>query len=85
MIKTRRPHDEANARFSRRIVNRCLETNQALLSEDATTEMPLKDRKGECRGAIGMTLQIQSYGSDEIVAKLLPLLREAAQSLRPLL
>jgi IclR family pca regulon transcriptional regulator len=45
----------------------------------------LKDRRGECRGAIGMTLQMQSYTSEQMVEKLLPLLREAAQSLRPLL
>ncbi|HEX6707104.1 MAG TPA: IclR family transcriptional regulator C-terminal domain-containing protein [Albitalea sp.] len=47
--------------------------------------VPLKDRRGECKGAIGMTLQVQSYGSEEIIERLLPLLREAAQSLRPLL
>jgi DNA-binding IclR family transcriptional regulator len=47
--------------------------------------MPLKDRKGECKGAIGMTLQAQAYTTESMVEKLLPLLREAAQSLRPLL
>src|SRR2546423_5492417 len=47
--------------------------------------MPRKDRKGECKGAIGMTLQSQAYTSEAMVEKLLPLLREAAQSLRPLL
>jgi IclR family pca regulon transcriptional regulator len=47
--------------------------------------MPLKDRKGECKGAIGMTLQTQSYTTEAMQEKLLPLLREAAQSLRPLL
>ena len=47
--------------------------------------LPLKDRRGECKGAIGMTLQVQSYTGEKIVEKLLPLLREAAQSLRPLL
>jgi hypothetical protein len=41
--------------------------------------MPLKDRKGECKGAIGMTLQTQSYTTEAMQAKLLPLLREAAQ------
>ncbi len=45
----------------------------------------LKDRRGECRGAIGMTLQVQAYTSEQMAEKLLPLLREAAQSLRPLL
>ena len=38
VIKTRRAQDEANARFSRSIVNQCLETVQALLSDDATTD-----------------------------------------------
>ncbi len=47
--------------------------------------MPLKDRKGECKGAIGTTVQSQSYTADEMVGKLLPLLREAAQSLRSIL
>jgi serine phosphatase RsbU (regulator of sigma subunit)/pSer/pThr/pTyr-binding forkhead associated (FHA) protein len=35
VVKTRRPHDEANARFSRSIVRRCLDTGQAFLSDDA--------------------------------------------------
>ncbi len=35
VVKTRRPADEANARFARSIVRRCLETGQALLSDDA--------------------------------------------------
>jgi IclR family pca regulon transcriptional regulator len=47
--------------------------------------MALKDRKGECKGAIGMTVQSQVYTGEQMVEKLLPLLREAAQSLRPLL
>lgn len=45
----------------------------------------LKDRRGHCEGAIGMTLQTQAYSSEQMVEKLLPLLREAAQALRPLL
>ncbi len=36
--KTRRADDEGGARFSRRIVNRCIETGECLLSEDATTD-----------------------------------------------
>ena len=47
--------------------------------------MVLIDRHGDCKGAIGMTLQAQAYSSDDKVARLLPLLREAAQALRPLL
>lgn len=45
----------------------------------------LKDRKGECRGAIGMTLQMQTKRREEVIAELLPVLRETVQALRPLL
>src|SRR5262245_29827670 len=38
VIKTRRPHDEANARFSRSIVKKCIETNAAFLSDDAAAD-----------------------------------------------
>jgi serine phosphatase RsbU (regulator of sigma subunit)/pSer/pThr/pTyr-binding forkhead associated (FHA) protein len=38
VIKTRRANEESNARFSRTIVNRCLQTGQAFLSEDATSD-----------------------------------------------
>jgi serine phosphatase RsbU (regulator of sigma subunit)/pSer/pThr/pTyr-binding forkhead associated (FHA) protein len=38
VIKTRRQLDEANARFSRSIVNQCLETVQAFLSDDASSD-----------------------------------------------
>jgi serine phosphatase RsbU (regulator of sigma subunit)/pSer/pThr/pTyr-binding forkhead associated (FHA) protein len=38
VIKTRRPQDESNARFSRSIVRQCLETNQAFLSDDASAD-----------------------------------------------
>jgi IclR family pca regulon transcriptional regulator len=47
--------------------------------------MPIKDRKGECRGAIGMTLQLQSYSDELMSEKLLPPLREVAAELRPIL
>jgi IclR family pca regulon transcriptional regulator len=47
--------------------------------------MALRDRKGECKGAIGMTLQAQAYTTAQIQERLLPLLVDAAQSLRPLL
>ncbi len=35
MVRTRRPQDEANARFSQNIVRMCLDSAQALLFEDA--------------------------------------------------
>jgi serine phosphatase RsbU (regulator of sigma subunit)/pSer/pThr/pTyr-binding forkhead associated (FHA) protein len=38
VIKTRRVQDEPNARFSRSIVRRCLDTAQAFLSDDASRD-----------------------------------------------
>jgi serine phosphatase RsbU (regulator of sigma subunit)/pSer/pThr/pTyr-binding forkhead associated (FHA) protein len=38
VIKTRRSLDETAARFSRQIVNRCLERGEAILSEDASAD-----------------------------------------------
>lgn len=38
VIRTRRAADESNARFSRKIVNQCIETVQAFLSDDAATD-----------------------------------------------
>jgi serine phosphatase RsbU (regulator of sigma subunit)/pSer/pThr/pTyr-binding forkhead associated (FHA) protein len=38
VIQTRRPQDEANARFSRSIVKQCLETGKAFLSDDASAD-----------------------------------------------
>src|SRR5262249_24337584 len=38
VVKTRRPHDEPNARPSRTIVRRCLESGQAFLSDDASRD-----------------------------------------------
>lgn len=47
--------------------------------------VPLKNRKGDCVGAVGMTLPMQPLSRDETVARLLPPLQEAAQALRPIL
>jgi serine phosphatase RsbU (regulator of sigma subunit)/pSer/pThr/pTyr-binding forkhead associated (FHA) protein len=38
LVRTRRQQDEADARFSRSLARKCLETNQAFLSEDATAD-----------------------------------------------
>jgi sigma-B regulation protein RsbU (phosphoserine phosphatase) len=38
VVKTRRPQDETNARFSRSIVQKCLDTAQAFLSDDASRD-----------------------------------------------
>lgn len=47
--------------------------------------VPLIDRKGECKGAIGMTVLSSNYGAQALETQLLPLLRDATQLLRPLL
>ena len=44
----------------------------------------LKDRKGECRGALGIVMQMQTMSREQMVERLLPLLRDAANMLRPL-
>ena len=38
VVKTRHASDEGTSRFSKKIVNRCLETGQSLLSEDASAD-----------------------------------------------
>jgi serine phosphatase RsbU (regulator of sigma subunit)/pSer/pThr/pTyr-binding forkhead associated (FHA) protein len=38
MVKTRSPHPGSNPRYSRRIVNHCLETGDAVLSKDASVD-----------------------------------------------
>jgi IclR family pca regulon transcriptional regulator len=46
----------------------------------------LMDRKGACRGAVGVTVSVSTYRSSADVREaVLPLLRDVAQSLRPLL
>ncbi|MFT3956912.1 MAG: IclR family transcriptional regulator C-terminal domain-containing protein [Piscinibacter sp.] len=45
----------------------------------------LRDRKGECKGAIGMTMPIQPDSREKMVARMLPLLQDAATALRPML
>lgn len=47
--------------------------------------LALKDRKGVCKGAMGMTVQAHSFSHERVADQLLPLLRDAAQALRPLL
>lgn len=51
VMKTRRSQDEDTARFSRKIVNRCLETAEAILSEDATADkrFDLSQSIADCR------------------------------------
>lgn len=45
----------------------------------------VKDRRGMCRGAIGMTVPEKKFSPQQLMEQLLPSLREAALTLRPLL
>jgi len=45
----------------------------------------LRDRKGACKAAMGMSVLAANYTPEQLLDKLLPLLREAALALRPLL
>jgi len=42
----------------------------------------LRDRYGECKAALGMTLQTAAWPAEQIVARLVPALLETAQTLR---
>src|SRR5262245_56992793 len=46
---------------------------------------PLKDRKGACVGAIGMTTPMMPLSREQTIERFLPPLQEAAQALRPIL
>jgi IclR family pca regulon transcriptional regulator len=47
--------------------------------------VPLKDRKGHCQYALSVTVQRQVYPGEQLVARLLPVLRDVADTLRALL
>jgi serine phosphatase RsbU (regulator of sigma subunit)/pSer/pThr/pTyr-binding forkhead associated (FHA) protein len=51
VIKTRRQHEETTARFSKSIVNKCLSSSRAFLSEDATSDkqIDLSQSIADCR------------------------------------
>lgn len=51
----------------------------------AGISVPLLDRKGQCRGALGMTVLSSQYDMNRMQSHLLPHLQEAAQDLRTLL
>lgn len=44
--------------------------------------VPIRNRKGEACGAIGMTVQCRSYGEADVLERLLPPLRDTAAELR---
>jgi IclR family pca regulon transcriptional regulator len=60
-------------------------TEQQLDLGLAGIAVAVKDRKGECVGAIGMTVNLQGHSAQRFTDELLPPLREAARSLRPIL
>jgi IclR family pca regulon transcriptional regulator len=45
----------------------------------------LKNRHGECKGAVSMTLPIHPLTREETIERMLPLLLEVVQALRPLI
>ena len=45
----------------------------------------LKDRKGECLGAVSTTMPMHPITREQMVERFLPMLQECAQALRPLL
>jgi IclR family pca regulon transcriptional regulator len=47
--------------------------------------VPLRDHKGNVQGALTVSMPIQHETSDEALVRVLPVLREVAQSLRPLI
>jgi IclR family pca regulon transcriptional regulator len=47
--------------------------------------VPLKNRKGACIAALSVSAPVSRYAGTQMAEKLLPLLRETAQALRPLL
>jgi IclR family transcriptional regulator, pca regulon regulatory protein len=47
--------------------------------------VPLVDRHGHCQGALGMTLQVQTWSIQAVEDRLLPALRETAMALLPVI
>ena len=45
----------------------------------------LKDRKGRCKYALSVTVQQQLYPGEQLTKKLLPVLREVAEAMRPII
>jgi serine phosphatase RsbU (regulator of sigma subunit)/pSer/pThr/pTyr-binding forkhead associated (FHA) protein len=67
VIKTRRPGDETTARFSRKIVNGCLDTGRSLLSEDASADkkIDLSQSIADCRIRSVMCVPLMSRESGQ--------------------
>lgn len=47
--------------------------------------VPLKDRRGRCEYGLSVTVQRLAYPDDQMVSRLLPVLQEVAETLRPII
>lgn len=47
--------------------------------------VPLKDRRGRCEYGVSVTVQRLAYPDDQMVTRLLPVLQEVAETLRPII
>jgi IclR family pca regulon transcriptional regulator len=47
--------------------------------------MPVKDRKGDCVGAVGSTMPMAPWSTEEMIARMLPRLTDTVQVLREIL
>ncbi|MEO6407178.1 MAG: hypothetical protein ABIO45_00290 [Burkholderiaceae bacterium] len=63
----------------------CWVTEQQLDPALRGIALPLIDHEGECKGAIGMTMTMLPNTREQLVARMLPLLCEAALALRGIL
>lgn len=73
-----------------KLVAKAKETNYCItvgnLDQGLTgVAVPLRDRNGECKAALSMTLQTSIWSESLIVEKLVPLIVEAAQVMRPVI
>lgn len=75
------PHHE----FGQRLAVHALAGEQQLDLGLSGIAVPVNDRKGECIGAMGMTVNLQTHPAAKLVETYLPPLREAARALRPIL
>lgn len=68
VTKTRRQEDEGKATFSRKIINRCIDTGQSFLSEDAMADSRLGDLSqsiADCRIRSVMCVPLMSRGDNK--------------------
>ena len=52
---------------------------------DQIASVPLKDLRGDLMGALSVLMPIQGESSEAVVKRIVPVLQEAAQSLRNLI